>query len=224
MNKIEIKQFRSGEGCLSYIVYSPETKEAAAIDITRGIGEDVTAFLAEQKLSLIYIFETHTHADHFSFARELQEKTGAKIYMYEKAGSRAKDMALKGGEELPLGNTAIKILHTPGHAPDAITLFVDGSVFTGDTILIGGTGRTDLAGGNSLELYTSIRKILEICPDETTIYPGHDYKGRVSSVIEEEKKNNPRLPLSEDEFVRLMDAYRPPLPKLFDEAIKENTR
>ena len=219
-----IKQFRSPRGCLSYIVSDMETKEALIIDPSVEVStEEYIGYLKDNGLSLRFIIETHTHADHVSSAPKVKTETGAKVLQHKNASSSLKDRALD-EETLVLGATKVHILCTPGHTDDSICIQVGDVVFTGDTLLIGGTGRTDFQNGSSQDLYNSIWKKLMTLSDGTKVYPAHNYKNQINSTIGDERKHNPRLALSHDEFVAVMDAHHPQKPDLFDTAVAENSK
>ena len=133
-------------------------------------------------------------------------------------------MRVNEGDDIEIGGVWLCVLHTPGHASDMMTLALQDAVFTADTLLIGGTGRTDLRKDASAgEEYDSIfQKILPL-GDDMAVYPGHDYSGRVASTIGDEKRTNPRLAMSREEFVRLLEAHHPPLPELLEESVRKNS-
>lgn len=222
---MKINSFKSERGCLSYLLVQENSKEALLIDPSEEI-ED-TAYLSElssQGIELRYIIETHTHADHISSAPRLREKTGAKLVRHKDAPSPLKDIAVSGGEVLMLGEEKVHVITTPGHTNESISISTNGEVFTGDALLIGGTGRTDFQLGDSESLYVSLHETLGALPDETVVYPAHDYKGRLSTTIGDEKRTNPRFALSHDEFIVAMNAHHPPKPDLFEEAIEANSK
>lgn len=218
-----VKQFKSERGCLSYIVADNAFLSALIIDPSVEVPEgEYIEYLKDEGLTLKFIIETHTHADHISSGSALKEATGAKILQHANAPSKRKDREL-GEEDLMLGETKVTIIHTPGHTDDSICIALDDSVFTGDTLLIGGTGRTDFQNGSSGELYDSLWKKLMTLDANTIVYPGHNYRGRLSSTIVEEKESNARLLLDREEFTVALDAHHPPKPDLFDEAVKANS-
>lgn len=217
--------FHSERGCLSYLLIDEYSKEAALIDPSEEIATDrYLSALEENGAHLVYLIETHTHADHISSTPELAEKTGAKVVRHNQAPSSHKDIAVTGGETLPLGEDFLKILATPGHTNESISIRTRDAVFTGDALLIGGTGRTDFQLGDSEALYTSLHETLGTLPDDTVVYPGHNYKGQISSTIGEEKQNNSRLILPHDAFIETMEAHHPPSPELFEQSIATNSR
>lgn len=221
----DIIPIHTPRGCLSYIVADPVTKEAAVIDPSQEAGSDAYgSIFTEKDLTLRYILETHTHADHISSARELRKMFGGKIAMHKTSPSPSKDISLEDGTALSLGGGTIGVLATPGHTDESVTYCIPGAVFTGDALLIGGTGRTDFQRGNSTDLYESLWQKLMLLPEETIVHPAHNYHGRTASTISEEKRENPRLKLEREEFIATLDAHHPPLPELFDTAIPENSR
>lgn len=217
--------FHSERGCLSYLLVDEPLKETVLIDpSTEIVTDEYLNILKRHGASLRYILETHTHADHISSAPALKEATGAQIVRHTLAPSRLKDVSVTGGEHLPLGDGVLEILATPGHTNESISIYADGMVFTGDALLIGGTGRTDFQLGDSEALYDSLHDTLGALPDDTVVYPAHDYKGRESSTIGEEKRTNPRFALSNEEFVNTMNAHHPPEPELFEQSIAINSQ
>ncbi|MBP9727890.1 MAG: MBL fold metallo-hydrolase [Candidatus Moranbacteria bacterium] len=222
---METQHFHTKRGCLSYITYDTRSGEAMLIDPSTEMGAVAYLdFLQVNHLTLKYIVETHTHADHVSLAHELKEVTGARIVRHKNAPSPRRDISVGGGEELFLGEAEVHILGTPGHTNESISLYNGKEVFTGDALLIGGTGRTDFQIGESAALYQSLHQMLATLPKETVVRPGHDYQGRNQALLGDELHTNPRLLLSESEFVSLMDGYHPAKPELFDQAIQENSR
>jgi glyoxylase-like metal-dependent hydrolase (beta-lactamase superfamily II) len=221
---MQTQHFHSPRGCLSYLTYDPASKKAALIDPSAEIGLSAyTNALDQEGLKLVYVIETHTHADHISIAREVQEVTGATLVRHELAPSPHKDVPVTGGEELELGEARLKILATPGHTNESISLYNGTELFTGDALLIGGTGRTDFQVGDSETLYHTLHHVIGALPVETVVRPGHDYRGRNSATLGDELHTNPRILMCESEFVSLMDAYHPPKPELFDIAIPKNS-
>ena len=228
METFTIVPFHSDRGCLSYLVTDHETKEAMLIDPSEEIeGAYADYFSKHRDVKLLYILETHTHADHVSLGRKFRETTGAKLGMSEYSPSPSKDIALKDGESVMIGKTEISVWYTPGHTNESLSFRVGENLFTGDMLLIGGTGRTDFQLGESDRLYKSLVRVLSL-PDETVIYPAHNYKGEVSTTLAKEKEGNERLKLAvqgrQEEFISLMNIHQPPAPELFDISIRENTK
>lgn len=222
---MEIIPFKSERGCLSYLLVDEVTREAALIDPSIEVAEEeYLSTIKDNGLTLRYVIETHTHADHISSTPQIQAATEAKLIRHVLAPSPKKDIPVSGGEVFELGETSLEIIATPGHTNESISVYADGAVFTGDALLIGGTGRTDFQLGNSKDLYASLHDELTQLPDDTEVYPSHDYKGRVASSIEVERDTNPRLALSREDFITTMDAHHPELPELFEESIEANSK
>lgn len=223
-NMPNIIPFHSPRGCLSYLVADPASREALLIDPSEEVPtEQYLERISKEGYKLLYILETHTHADHISSANEIRASTGAIIARHYKAPSSQKDRALHGEDVLALGETNVSIIETPGHTDESISISVPGAIFTGDVLLIGTTGRTDFQLGSSSDEYKSLwEKILSL-PDDTVVYPAHDYQGRTHTTIKDERLQNPRLKLTREEFVATMDEQHPPLPDLFKEAIAKNS-
>jgi len=218
------QHFHSPRGCLSYVTYDPVSKKAALIDPSVEIGlATYTEALTKEGLELVYLIETHTHADHISLSKEIRDVTNALIVRHTFAPSPLKDISVEGGEELMLGTATISVLATPGHTNESISLYNGAEVFTGDALLIGGTGRTDFQVGDSETLYHTLHHVIGALPPETIVRPGHDYKGRTGTTLGDEMHTNPRFLMCESEFVHVMDAYHPPKPELFDIAIPKNS-
>ncbi len=216
--------FHSPRGCLSYLVVDDVSKEAVLIDPSQEIPlEDYLGALRKQEANLRYIIETHTHADHVSSAPVLKEKTGALLVRHALAPSKLNDLPVSGGEELFLGQERLRIVATPGHTNESISVSVNEAVFTGDALLIGGTGRTDFQLGDSEALYTSLHEVFGTLPDSVVVYPAHDYKGRTHSTIGDERAHNPRFLLPKKEFIEALNAHHPPLPELFEQSIAQNS-
>lgn len=215
--------FRDGEGCKSYIVGCEETCAAAIIDPALDLVDRYIGEVGKQGLRVRYIIDTHTHADHFSGARTLREHFGAPIVMHRYAPAPYVDLHVEDGHTLPLGAMRMRILHTPGHTRDSMAVHVEDRVFTGDTLLIGGTGRSDLPSGDPDQLFDSLFGKLLLLPDETLVFPAHDYKGRDDTTIGAERANNPRLAKTErGDFVALMNSLNLSAPTHLTEALRTN--
>lgn len=215
--------FRDGEGCKSYIVGCEETCAVAVIDPALDLVDRYLGEIGKQGLRVRYIIDTHTHADHFSGARALRKELGAPIVMHRFSPAPYVDLHVEDGHSLPLGAMRLRILHTPGHTRDSMAIHVEDRVFTGDTLLIGGTGRSDLPSGDPDQLFDSLFGKLMSLPDETLVFPAHDYKGRDSTTIGDERRGNPRLAKSErGEFVALMNSLNLSAPTHLTEALRTN--
>lgn len=212
----------------SYIVADCDSRKAIIIDaVLENVERDLRT-LKELSLTLVFAIETHVHADHITGASMIKDRTGAQIvYGSGAEGSlTGADLFLHDGQELRFGATTLKALATPGHTLGCTSYILPGAVFTGDALFIRGNGRTDLQDGSPEKLYDSVRNKLFTLPDETIVYPGHDYNGRVSSTIGEEKKFNERLNLSitKHTFVEMMNKRHVPPPAKMDVAIPANMR
>src|SRR5919112_2035137 len=205
------EQFRVQRGCLGYVVAEEATRRAAIVDPEIEMVEPMLDFVFEQGLKPFYVVDTHTHADHFSGARELKSKTVAKIVMHEEAPSSAVDLRVEDGDRLWLGgDLPLKFLHTPGHAEDLVSVLLPGRVLTADGLLIGSCGRTDLPNGNATRQYHTLYYVFRSLPDGLLVYPGHDYEGRSHSTLGDEKKSNPKMNFpSEEAFVEYMEKENP---------------
>jgi len=187
----------------AYLIGDEKTGLAAVVD-PAGAVERILSLARDNGLKIIYVINTHSHSDHTSGGRELADVTGAKIVMHKKARA-TKHLAVEDGDVISVGELKIKVMHTPGHSPDAISLLVEDKILTGDTLFIGECGRTDLLGGSSEELYNSLFSKLVKLDDELEVYPGHDYGDKPYSKLGYEKKHNYTLkPRSKDEFVKFM--------------------
>ncbi len=208
----------------TYLIVDMATHEGALIDPVMEQFERDLQYIEELGIELLYVFETHAHADHITSAGLLRQKTGAKIIFSKNAGIEAIDLALEDGDELPLGSYTVKSLATPGHTSGCMSYYIDGKVFTGDTLLIRGCGRTDFQQGDAKVLYDNVSNKLFTLPDDTIVYPAHDYKGRTSSSIGEEKRWNPRLGGDQNarDFIAIMDNLNLDMPKKINEAVPAN--
>jgi glyoxylase-like metal-dependent hydrolase (beta-lactamase superfamily II) len=212
----------------TYIVADRESGKAVIIDaVLENVDRDL-ATLQELGLTLVFAVETHIHADHITGASMIKDRTDAQIVYGGGAEGvvTGADLFLYDGQKLHFGNTALKALATPGHTDSCTSYLLPGAVFTGDTMFIRGNGRTDFQGGSAEKLFDSVHRKLFVLPDDTIVYPGHDYNGRVSSTIGEEKKFNERLNLSitKDTFVEIMKNRITPRPAKMDIAIPANMR
>jgi glyoxylase-like metal-dependent hydrolase (beta-lactamase superfamily II) len=218
------EQFRVDRGCLGYIVAS--ARRAAIVDPELEMVEPMLDFVFEHGLKPTYIVDTHTHADHISGARELKDKTTARIVMHESAPASRVDIRVEDGDRLEVGNLSIKFLHTPGHAKDLVSVVLPDRILTADALLIGSCGRTDLPNGNAVRQYHTLYFTYRSLPDDLLVYPGHDYNDLSHSTLGEEKKSNPKMHFdTEEEFVHYMEKENPgtltPVYQLAD-ALKAN--
>jgi sulfur dioxygenase len=209
--------------CKTYLVACEKTRRAALIDPLKEKVDRYLAYLAYRGLTLEYAIDTHTHADHLTGAGELRYLTGAKIIMHRRAPAPNVEIHVKDNDRIAVGELNLTVLATPGHTPDGISLHVDDRVFTGDTLLIHGTGRADFAGGDAGLQYDSITKKLFALPDATLVFPAHDYRGNTSSTIGDEKRSNPRLQdKTREQYVELMNNLGLSLPEKIQEVLQPN--
>lgn len=210
-------------GCQSYVVACEASHAAAIIDPALDQIDRYLGIVNREGLRVRYVIETHTHADHFSAARQLAARLGAHVVMHRNTGASEVDMRVEDGHLIAVGELRLRVLHTPGHTKDSMSIHVDDRVFTGDTLLIGGTGRTDLPTGNPEQLYDSLFGKLLKLDGETLVFPAHDYKGQTHSTIAAEIESNPRLQKTERaEFVAMMRNLNLSAPTHLTEALRTN--
>ena len=198
--------FDKNSSTYTYLVSSGKGREALIIDpVLENVGEYIN-LLKELDLKLVKVIDTHIHADHVTGASKLKDITKCSTIMGAHTPADAVEIKVKDDEYISLDNLKIRAMYTPGHTSDSYSFLMDNYLFSGDTLLINGTGRTDFQNGNAKDAYNSIfNKILKL-PDETLLYPAHDYKGQKVSTIGKEKKYNPRLQVkSVEEYVDIMD-------------------
>ncbi len=215
----KVKQFMAGS-CYSYILSSKGL--ALIIDPHISLPQEYDSYLKKNNLTLKFIVDTHTHADHFSSAAILKKKYGAQLLMHENAISSVADVRLKDNSQINIGDSSLTALYTPGHTDDAMSLYGEGMIFTADVLLIGSVGRTDFQNGSPESMFDTLQR-LKALPDETIVFPGHDYHGRRSSTIAREKADNPFLKENNKEiFVKNMRAKVIPKPFNIDNIIRVN--
>lgn len=229
MNNI-IQLFEPESSTYTYVIYDQGSLEAVIIDPVDSMLQRDLHTVTSLKLRLKYVVETHTHADHITSAAALAEHTGAAVATPAGCGSQAATL-LNDGDVLHFGALSLKALHTPGHTAGSMSFVLKGApeahVFTGDTLLINGCGRTDFQSGNAQALYRSITQVLFELPSQTTVWPGHDYKGNTHSTIAQQRSSNQRLVLdgqlrTESQFIDLMNGLQLPIPKRMHEAVPAN--
>lgn len=210
----------------TYILGDEQTREAVLIDSVRDQVERDMQLLSELGLTLKYALETHVHADHIAATGILRQRTGCKVAVSKEGGTTCPDVLLADGDTISFGRHSLEVRSTPGHTDGDITYVLSDQsmAFTGDTLLIRGSGRTDFQQGDAKKLYRSVHERIFTLPDHTIVYPGHDYKGRTASTVGEEKAFNPRLGRgqSEADFVQLMSQLDLPKPKKIDIAVPAN--
>jgi glyoxylase-like metal-dependent hydrolase (beta-lactamase superfamily II)/rhodanese-related sulfurtransferase len=210
-------------GCQSYLLGCPATRCAVLIDPELSRAHEYRGRLGQLGLHLSYVVDTHTHADHFSGSREIGKALDAPVVMHRLSPAPHAALRLDEGDTLIAGELRLKAMHTPGHTRDSMCLVVEDRVFTGDTLLIGGTGRTDLPTGDPHALYESLFEKLLLLPPETLVFPAHDYKGRLHSTIGAELADNPRLQQRERAaFVAMMQSLDLSAPTHLTEALRTN--
>jgi len=210
-------------GCQSYLVGCEASRSAALIDPELTQIDRYLGLAARDGLRIRYLIDTHTHADHFSATRELGERLGTPVVAHRLSPAPYVALKLEDGELLQVGGLKVQALHTPGHTRDSMCLICEDRVFTGDTLLIGGTGRTDLPTGSPEALHESLfGKLLRLDP-ALTVFPAHDYKGRQSSTLGAEIAGNPRLQKRGlAEFVEMMTHLNLDAPTHLTEALRTN--
>lgn len=207
--------------CKTYLLSA--NGRAALVDPVRERVETYRDQLAARGLELDAILETHTHADHLMINRDMKAAFGAPVIMHSQSPIPLVDRHIDEGDVIEIGGETIRVLHTPGHTPDSVCYLMDGAVLTGDTILIGGSGRTDFPDGDAGAQYDAVTTKLFTLPDETVVWPGHDYKGNKSSTIGHEKRHNPRYAgHSRDEYIEIMANLGLPFPDRIQQALQVN--
>ena len=215
--------FDSNSSTYTYLISSGKGREALIIDPVLEKVDQYLKLLNELELKLVKVIDTHIHADHISGIAELRDKTNCVTVMGDKTTADVVAMKVSDDEIIKIDGINLKALYTPGHTSESFSFLMDDRVFTGDALLIKGTGRTDFQNGNPKDSYHSLFGKLLKLPDETLVYPAHDYKGETVSTIIEEKKFNPRLQVSSiDEYVSIMNNLNLPDPKMMDIAVPSN--
>jgi glyoxylase-like metal-dependent hydrolase (beta-lactamase superfamily II)/rhodanese-related sulfurtransferase len=210
----------------TYLLADEESREAVIIDPVLEQFERDSALIGELGLRLVAVLDTHVHADHVTAQGLLRQRFGAKTVMSERSGAVCADVLVKHGDRVAFGRHALEVRETPGHTSGCLTYVCHEPrmAFTGDALLIRGCGRTDFQSGDSRALYQSVRERVFTLPDDTSIYPAHDYKGRTMSTVAEEKRHNPRLGMSRTlaDFTQLMAALNLPYPRKMDASVPAN--
>jgi glyoxylase-like metal-dependent hydrolase (beta-lactamase superfamily II)/rhodanese-related sulfurtransferase len=216
------EQFTAG-GCQSYLVGCADGCVAALIDPEISLVDRYLAFAARDALRIRYVIDTHTHADHFSATRQLARQLEVPVAMHCMSPAPFVTLALNDGEMLALGKLRLQVLHTPGHTRDSMCVRVEDRVFTGDTLLIRATGRTDLPSGDAGALYESLFEHLLQLDPSTKVHPAHEYQGRGHSTIGEEIAANPRLQVRDrTAFIEMMGNLNLKMPTHITEALRTN--
>ena len=209
----------------TYIISSGEGREALIIDPVIEHTNEYLKILEKLKLKLVKVIDTHIHADHITALNELNKRTSCTRIMGENSKSEVIDIKVKDNEKINIENIELKAMYTPGHTDCSYSYFMNDRVFTGDTLLINGTGRTDFQNGSSYDAYDSIFNKLLKLPEKTLVYPAHDYNGKKFSTIETERNNNPRLQVSsKEEYAEIMQKLKLANPKMMDVAVPANVK
>ena len=209
----------------TYLISSGKGREALIIDPVLEKTHEYILFLKKLDLKLVKVIDTHIHADHVSGLKELKQQTDCAILMGEQSLSEVVTIKVKDNEKIKIENTELISMYTPGHTDCSYSFFMKDRIFTGDTLLINGTGRTDFQNGNSIDQYYSLFDRILTLPEETFVYPAHDYKGKKFSTIGNEKKNNPRLKVkSANQYAEIMRNLKLDNPKMIDIAIPANIK
>tara|TARA_B100000029_G_scaffold512157_1_gene608073 strand:- start:1886 stop:2599 length:714 start_codon:yes stop_codon:yes gene_type:complete len=217
--------FDNNSSTYTYIISSGKGREALIIDPVIDNTSEYIKLLKELNLKLVKVLDTHIHADHVSGLNELSKITNCVKIMGERSKSEVIDVRVKESEKINIENIELNTLYTPGHTDCSYSFLMKDRVFTGDTLLINGTGRTDFQNGDSRKQYDSIFNKLLKLPEKTFVYPAHDYNGKKFSTIENEKNHNPRLKVkSIDEYVEIMDNLDLSNPKMMDIAVSANKK
>ena len=217
--------FDTKSSTYTYIISSGKGREALIIDPVIEHSDEYIKILENLDLKLVKVLDTHIHADHISGLNELNKRTNCTRIMGEKSKSEVVDVRLKDNENLNIENIKLKAIYTPGHTDCSYCYLMNDRVFTGDTLLINGTGRTDFQSGSPLDAYDSLFNKLLKLPEKTLVYPAHDYNGKKNSTIENERNNNPRLQVrSKEEYAEIMNNLNLSNPKMMDIAVPANLK
>ena len=217
--------FDTKSSTYTYIIASGEGREALIIDPVIEHTNEYLKILEKLKLKLVKVIDTHIHADHITALNELNKRTSCTRIMGENSKSEVIDIKVKDNEKINIENIELKAMYTPGHTDCSYSYFMKGRVFTGDTLLINGTGRTDFQNRSSFDAYDSLFNKLLKLPEKTLVYPAHDYNGKKFSTIETERNNNPRLQVSsKEEYAEIMENLKLANPKMMDVAVPANVK
>ena len=217
--------FDTKSSTYTYIIASGKGREALIIDPVIEHTESYIQVLNNLELKLVKVIDTHIHADHITGLNELNKRTNCTRVMGEKSQSEVIDLKLKDSEKIKIENIELNAIYTPGHTDCSYSFYMNDRVFTGDTLLINGTGRTDFQSGSPFDAYDSLFNKLLKLPEDTLVFPGHDYNGKKNSTIKSERNNNPRLQVSsKDEYADIMNNLNLPNPKMLDVAVPANLK
>ena len=217
--------FDTKSSTYTYIISSGKGREALIIDPVIENTDEYIKVLESLELKLVKVIDTHIHADHITGLNELNKRTNCTRIMGEKSKSEVIDLMIKDGEKIEIENIKLQTIYTPGHTDCSYSYLMNDRVFTGDTLLINSTGRTDFQSGNSHDAYDSLFNRLLKLPEKTLVYPAHDYNGKKNSTIENEKNNNPRLQVSsKEEYAEIMNNLNLSNPIMMDIAVPANLK
>ena len=217
--------FDAKSSTYTYLIASAKGREAIIIDPVLENVEEYISHLRELDLKLVKVIDTHIHADHITGASKLKSNTNCTTIMGENSPAETVDIKLKDDGIIEIDQLKMRAMFTPGHTSDSYSFLMDNYLFSGDTLLINGTGRTDFQNGSSKDAYHSLfHKLLKL-PEETILYPGHDYNGKKSSTIGKEKEHNPRLQVENvDQYIEIMSNLNLSKPKMIDHNISRNLK
>lgn len=216
-------QIATQRGCQSYLIGCSELRSAIIVDPELSMQDSYLALLSKEGLRLHYLLDTHTHADHFSASQILSSQLKVPVVMHRSCTAPFVSFHVDDGEMIRLGNLKLEIMHTPGHTEDSLCIVMNDRVLTGDTLLLGGTGRSDLPGGDPGKLYHSLFNKLLLLPADTRVYPAHIYSDKKYSTIANELATNRRLQTTDpDGFVRQMNSLNLNMPDHLTEALRTN--
>jgi len=220
---LQVVPFAHPQGCRGYLVADTVSKDALAIDVHLDFVDDMAEHAKREGWNVRYVIDTHTHADHPSGSREFAARMNCERVAHEKANHAGVKIHPKDGDKLKLGAQDVTIRHASGHTPDHTVAIIDGALFSGDSLFIGGVARTDFLGGDAGFLFDNVHRLVDELPETTVLYPGHDYENRIDSTLGKEKAGNPWLALADrEEFVRSLKANPPPRPANMDTLLQLN--
>ena len=217
------ESLRSERGCMSYLVGCESACRAAVVDPSLDLVERYRSLASMHGLQIDLAIETHTHADHFTAARELARRFGAQIVMHRLTSTRIVDLRVDDGDLIKVGSIGMRVMDTPGHTEDSMSLVLENRVITGDSLLLGACGRTDFPGGDAGVLYDSLFGKLLKLDEDLLVFPGHNYKEKPPTTLKEQRETNPRLQVdSKEAFIKMMGELNLSMPDHLTEALRVN--
>ena len=215
--------FHAPSSTYTYLLACERSRKSVLIDPVLDMTEQYLMLVQQLDLKLEFALDTHTHADHITALGALRDASGCATLMGDRSKAACVSDKLIDGEILAIGDLTLKAHYTPGHTDESFSYAVDGRLFTGDVLLIRGSGRTDFQGGDAGKSWDSIQNVLFSYPDQTLICPGHDYKGWTVSSVKEERQHNPRIAgKTKEEYIDIMESLNLPDPKIMDIAVTAN--